>query len=84
MYNQLELIDNKPLSIYGITKILVRKPPAPRTLPHDKKFMKVEMRVIENLDTKIRISKNTQMLLNILPNACSHDMSKAYQTYKKH
>ena len=64
-YNQLELIDNKPLSIYGITKILVRKPPAPRTLPHDRKFMKVEMKIFEHLDTKIRISKHTQMLSNI-------------------
>ena len=83
-YNQMELIDKEPMSIYGNTKILIRLPPAPKTPKIDKKFMKVEMRVIENLDTKIRISKNTQMLLNILPNACSHDMSKAYQTYKKH
>ena len=65
MYNQLELIDNKPLSIYGTTKILVRPPPAPKTLPHDRKFIKIEMKVIENLDAKIRISKHTQMLLNI-------------------
>ena len=85
MYNQMELIDKEPMSIYGITKILIRIPPAPKTLAHDRKFMKVEMRVIENLDTKIRIKKkNTQILLNILPNTCSHDKSKSYQTYKKH
>ena len=67
MHNRIgmELIDNKPISIYGITKILVRKPPAPRALPHDRKFIKIEMKVIENLDAKIRISKHTQMLLNI-------------------
>ena len=76
-YNQMELIDKEPMSIYGITKILIRLPPAPKSLAHDRKFMKVEMKVIENLDAKIRISKNTQMLLKILPNACFH------QTYKK-
>ena len=65
MYNQLELVDNKPLSIYGITEILVRKPPAPKTLPHDRKFIEIEMKVIQNLDAKIRISKHTQRLLNI-------------------
>ena len=65
MYNQLELVDNKPLSIYGITEILVRKPPVPKTLPHDRKFIKIEMKICEHLDTKMRISKHTQMLLNI-------------------
>ena len=65
MYSKLELVDKRPMSIYGITKILVRKPPAPRVLPHDRKFIKIEMKVIENLDTRIRISKHTQMLLNI-------------------
>ena len=65
MYNQLELVDNKPLSIYGITEILVRKPPVPKTLPHDRKFIKIEMKICEHLDTKMRISKHTQRLLNI-------------------
>ena len=82
-YNQMELIDKEPMSIYGITKILIRLPPKiPKTPKIDKKFMKVEMRVIESLDTKIRISKNTQMLLNILPNTCSYDKSKDYHTNK--
>ena len=84
IYNLIELIDNEPISIYGITKILIRLPPAPKTPKIDKKFMKVEMRVIENLDTKIRISKNTQMLLNILPNTCSYEKSKDYHTYKNY
>ena len=59
MYNQMELIDKEPMSIYRNAKILIRLPPAPKSLAHDRKFMKVEMKVIENLDTKIRISKNT-------------------------
>ena len=65
MYNQLELIDKRPMSIYGITEILVRKPPVPKTLPHDRKFIKIEMKICEHLDTKMRISRHTQMLLNI-------------------
>ena len=65
MYNQLELIDKRPMSIYGITEILVRKPPVPKTLPHDRKFIKIEMKICEHLDTKMRTSKHTQMLLNI-------------------
>ena len=65
MYNQLELIDKRPMSIYGITEILVRKPPVPKTLPHDRKFIKIEMKICEHIDTKMRISKHTQRLLNI-------------------
>ena len=65
MYNQLELIDKRPMSIYGTTKILVRLSPATKTLPHDRKFIEIKMKVIQNLDAKIRISKHTQRLLNI-------------------
>ena len=65
MYNQLELIDKRPMSIYGTTKILVRLSPEPKTLPHDRKFIKIEMKICEHIDTKMRISKHTQRLLNI-------------------
>ena len=67
MHNRIgmELIDNKSISIYGITKISMRLSPAPKTLPHDRKFIKIEMKICEHIDTKMRISKHTQMLLNI-------------------
>ena len=41
------------MSIYGNAQILIRLPPTPGKT--DKKFIKVEMKVIESLKTKIRI-----------------------------
>ena len=50
---KMELIEMEPISIYGNTQILIRLPPTPGKT--DKKFIKVEMKVIESLKTKIRI-----------------------------
>ena len=80
--DQMELVNRKPIAIYGITKIMIRLPTSEGKVSN--KFIKCIMKVSANLDTEIIISHSTQLLLGLLPEKSSHEVRKDYQEYRRY
>ena len=81
--DKMELVNKKPIAIYGMTKIMIRLPTSDDQVSN--KFIKCIMKVSAQLDTEIMISHATKSLLGLLPEKSSHGVRKVfYQEYRRY
>ena len=80
---KMELVNKKPIAIYGMTKIMIRLPTSDKQVSN--KFIKCIMKISAQLDTEIMISNATKSLLGLLPEKSSHGVRKVfYQEYRRY
>ena len=78
--NGMELLKGKPVAICGITTLSMRLPTTSKQVT--KEFIKISMRVSEQLDTHIMISNESKSKLGLLP--FNGGRKVFYQDFKKY
>ena len=80
--NGMELLKGKPVAICGITTLSMRLPTTSKQVT--KEFIKISMRVSEQLDTHIMISNESKSKLGLLPfNGGRKVFYQDFKRYKK-
>ena len=80
--NGMELLKGKPVAICGITTLSMRLPTTSKQVT--KEFIKISMKISEQLDTHIMISNESKSKLGLLPfNGGRKVFYQDFKRYKK-